>query len=520
MYKMLIVDDEQMIRMGIKEGIEWKKMDIGEVYTAASASEALRIIREERPELMITDISMAEMTGLDLIREIRRRKYVIRIIVLTGYDSFNYARQCLKMQVQNFLLKPVDEEELTESVRQQVEYLKEMKHREEQSIMRKRTEGSRQQMELERLLRSLITREEVSVAQMCADFHLNKEQEMCAVLILQDMDMGEEDRNFRLLTLKNICIGLIDARNEGLTFLDHAGRIVVAVYQKEEEGDITETLACLKNILEDEDNSKVKFIKGSTVKGFEQLYLSYNDAVCLLDSERAEFDAIISDSAGNERQHIFRDVYEEFKKAMVENTANCEHVLHIFDRFRRASESYNISDVMLKRLCFELASSVMFAYTMDTGESRSNLLESVNRALLSSGREETMKVMEGFLSGLLGDNDASKENNEIISRAKIYIGEHLEENLSVAVLAESFYVSPNYFSRLFKRVEGEGCNEYIVRKRIERSMSLLETTTLKTGRIAMMVGYNDTNYFSIAFKKHTGMSPTKYREMCREKGGA
>lgn len=175
---------------------------------------------------------------------------------------------------------------------------------------------------------------------------------------------------------------------------------------------------------------------------------------------------------------------------------------------------------MLKRLCFELASSVMFAYTMDTGESRSNLLESVNRALLSSGREETMKVMEGFLSGLLGDNDASKENNEIISRAKIYIGEHLEENLSVAVLAESFYVSPNYFSRLFKRVEGEGCNEYIVRKRIERSMSLLETTTLKTGRIAMMVGYNDTNYFSIAFKKHTGMSPTKYREMCREKGGA
>ena len=90
----------------------------------------------------------------------------------------------------------------------------------------------------------------------------------------------------------------------------------------------------------------------------------------------------------------------------------------------------------------------------------------------------------------------------------------------MATLAEKFYVSPNYFSRLFKRVEGEGCNEYIVRKRIEKSKTLLETTTLKTGRIAMAVGYNDTNYFSIAFRKHTGVSPTKYREQCREKGGA
>jgi len=82
----------------------------------------------------------------------------------------------------------------------------------------------------------------------------------------------------------------------------------------------------------------------------------------------------------------------------------------------------------------------------------------------------------------------------------------------VAKLAEQFYVSTNYFSRLFKKVMNEGCNEYIVKKRIEKSRILLETTTIKAGKIAMMVGYNDTNYFSLAFKKHTGMSPTKYRE--------
>ena len=99
--------------------------------------------------------------------------------------------------------------------------------------------------------------------------------------------------------------------------------------------------------------------------------------------------------------------------------------------------------------------------------------------------------------------------------AKRYIDEHLESELSVVKLAERFYVSPNYFSRLFKRVTGEGCNEYVVKKRIEKSKLLLEMTTIKAGEIAETVGYNDTNYFSLAFKKHTGMSPRKYRESCR-----
>ena len=96
--------------------------------------------------------------------------------------------------------------------------------------------------------------------------------------------------------------------------------------------------------------------------------------------------------------------------------------------------------------------------------------------------------------------------------ARHYIDEHLAEDISVSSIAESLYITPNYFSRLFKRITGEGCNEYIVRKRIEKAKSLLETTSIKTGKIAMMVGYRDTNYFSLAFKKHTGKSPTKYRE--------
>lgn len=530
MYKVLIVDDEQMIRMGIKEGLDWKKLGVGEVYTAACAREAIRVIETHKPELMITDISMSEMTGLDLIREIRNRELNMRILVLTGYDSFSYARQCLRMQVQNFLLKPVDEEELSENIRQQVEYLDETRRQEELDQSQMRAEGSRQQAELERVMQRFISRESEDAAEVVSICGLDSQRKMQTALLVPDMNVncGDEERYFRLTTLKNICMGLVDSRGEGITFPDSSGRLVVVMYLKDGRDDITEQMDEIKAILEDENDARIHIVLGSVAPGLEELYLSYNDAVWLLESEQAEFsepekaryDSILRPGQTKDMQNIFRDVFEEFKKAMVENTSNCEYVLHVFERFRRAADAYNVSDNSLKRLCFELASAVMFSYSMNTGETQEHLLEGMNRALLGSGREETLNVTGGFLNSLLGNGSSGKESNEIVSRAKSFISEHLGENLSVATLAEKFYVSPNYFSRLFKRVEGEGCNEYIVRKRIEKSKTLLETTTMKTGRIAMAVGYNDTNYFSIAFKKHTGVSPTKYREQYREKGGA
>ena len=117
MYKILIVDDERMIRLGIERTIQWEKLKIGQVFTAASAQQAIHIIQENRPDIMITDINMTEMSGLDLIGELKDNDQEMRIIILTGYERFEYARKALQLQVHDFLLKPIDEEELSESIR-------------------------------------------------------------------------------------------------------------------------------------------------------------------------------------------------------------------------------------------------------------------------------------------------------------------------------------------------------------------------------------------------------------------
>lgn len=123
MYKALIVDDEEMIRTGIKSMIPWSDIEIEQVMTAASGKEAVEIIRNEMPHIMLTDICMVEMNGLTLIEQARKIDPKIRILVLTGYDDFYYAQQCCKMNVQDFILKPADEEELLSSIQNQVREL-------------------------------------------------------------------------------------------------------------------------------------------------------------------------------------------------------------------------------------------------------------------------------------------------------------------------------------------------------------------------------------------------------------
>lgn len=522
MYKLLIVDDEKMIRLGIKNGIPWEELGIEETFTAASAREALEIIETEHPQIMLTDISMTEMTGLDLIERIRNENADedMRIIVLTGYDRFDYARQCLQMRVQNFLLKPIDEEELKANVKEQIEALEELRISQEMEGRKIRTEGARKQIALEKFLRDLVHQRTVYQQEGEYSQELREVQDhvMELAILIPDiyLEAGKEtEKDFRQMMIKNICMDMVDARRAGFTFTDDDGKIMTAFCLSDSELDVTERIEELVEILEDEYDIKPRVVLGSEVAGLCMLHVSYNDAIHLLEQEKRGFREIVRTSREQSREQIVQDVYGEFKKAMITNIADAEQVMHIFAKFAQAMDTYNISRMQVQRWCFEIACDLYFAYIADTGETADGRIEPLMQTLASAGKDEALEVTSAFISKLVSRDEGNQ--HDIIRNARRYIDDHLEEELSVASLAEMFYISPNYFSRLFKKVMKEGCNEYIVKKRIEKSRILLETTTIKAGRVASMVGYNDTNYFSLAFKKHTGMSPTKYRETAQRK---
>ncbi len=520
MYKVLIVDDEKMIRMGIKKVIRWEELGIGEVFTAASAGEALGILKEHRPEIMITDICMSEMSGLELIEAAKELQPKLRVLVLTGYDSFEYARQGLRLKVQDFFLKPADENSLSQAIREQAAYLKREEAEAKSTLLVQRTRGIAEQTRLETYMRDLIHRrgESGKILEKLHDYYRpDRISGFQVVLVFPALCMDNQlsEKNFREISMKNICIRIVDAE-EGITFPDDDGTIVIVYFLKEEEDSSLERSRELADILQDEFDSRPKMVIGSVVEKFENLYISYHDARHLSDTEKEGIQDILQLLGDKNKNHIFQNIYGELKDIMCGNIGNTEYVLKAFCTFKRAAESYNLSRQAVRRLCFELASSIYFAYLGEVGETEDGKLDALSKSLRSASREEACEVTEVFLAQMLG----SQEENvhEIVAKAKYYISEHLAENLTVSNIAVSLYITPNYFSRLFKRVTKEGCNEYIVRKRIEKAKSLLDTTSLKVGEIAMMVGYRDTNYFSLAFKKHTGKSPTKYRDEIQNAG--
>jgi two-component system response regulator YesN len=499
--------------------VPWENLGVHEVFEAASGKEAMKVVEREEPDLVITDIQMAEMTGLELIAKIRRLKEDTRIIVLTGYDEFDYVRECLRMQVQDFLLKPVDEENLIKIIKNEIQQINSIKEKVEKQSHLWRIAGTKEQTNLEKCMRNLTTKNEIAetIEFLEENYHYDVESKFQIILLLPSFDVGlkreDESDSLTRLTIKNLIIGYIDANDYGITFEDGQGRILICLFEGNGSDEPKFHLDTIIRLIKDECGVLLSLVEGSTVSGFKEAYISYNEANYKLskkmDTKRES--SPYPESIG--QLDMFREVFSEFIRKLNDNIGDTDKVLRVFDSFCIATNSYNISDKYVKKCCFEIASSIYFSFVDETGDNSDNKLSSLLASIMSGNRESNFAMTKAFIQELLV---ADEEDNEVISDVKRYIKENLSKDITVAGIATHFYISPNYFSRLFKRVTGERCNEYIARSRIERARHLLSSTNMKVGMVASEVGYRDTNYFSLAFKKHLGVSPGQYRQDKRE----
>lgn len=283
----------------------------------------------------------------------------------------------------------------------------------------------------------------------------------------------------------------------------------MVLFQEQPGINSDERIRDLVELLENESGSRIRIILGSEQIGFENLHISYNDAVLAMEHERESWRSIIKGEWEQKREEMFRDIFQEFKHSIMRSMDDAGQLLHIYQRFLQSLESYNVSDSYAVSCCFEIASSVYFMLVRSGQAAIDERLDGLLRSINGVERGNAAKVTLHFLEKLIPSE--SDGDHDIVWNVRRLISENLGKNISVTSLASDVFVSANYLSRIFKQVMGEGCNEYIVRKRIEKAKLLLKTTTLKTGEIASMVGYQDINYFSLAFKRKAGVSPTKYR---------
>ncbi|MBN2625120.1 MAG: response regulator [Spirochaetales bacterium] len=518
MYNVLIVDDEKMIRDGIKAAMPWSNINISQVYTAVSAEKALEVIRSEEIHILLTDINMPGLSGLEMIDEIKKTDSDIDIIVFTGYDNFEYAQQALRMKVEDFFLKPVNEDTLAQSIFKLTKIrdnrLTEQKH---QRLLRRKI-GVEEQLKLEITMGKLIHgfASEREYQSFMGEYQYPTDTSMQVVVLIPVLytNISDDDKSYRLLSIKNICLGMFDSKGTGITFIDKNDRIVLVLFQDKESEEILEKVEKLNSILVDEYKFHPKIVMGSLVTGFRNLNTSYNDAMFLIESKLPGETRILQERNSVKRLDLFNRILEEQKNTMVTNTANIPILMEAFDSFEEACEAYNLATGFVRKCCFEIASAIYFGYAVDSGHKTEKLLEHLLLSIADADRDEAFSFTRTFINDLI--NSREESSHELIEAAKQYIGSNLDKDLSVSIIAEEMFLSENYFSRLFKKVCGTGCNKYITEKRIEKAKALLETTNLQSGMIAALVGYRDCNYFSLAFKKHTGESPTSYRNGKRQ----
>ncbi|MCX7711210.1 MAG: response regulator transcription factor [Clostridia bacterium] len=538
MYKVIIVDDEPIIRKGLKNIINWKQFDCEICAEASDGVEGSRLIRELQPDIVFTDIKMPEVDGLTMIREIKDVIPSSKVIILTGYRDFDYAQEAIKLGAFDFILKPSKIEELTSVVKRAVKELKFQRDKtEEIEKLRKHFEQNIPILR-EKLLYDIIygiNANQEDIAGKMELFSINIDK---YILVVVENESGDDDGSSKPDQYNSHLyqFGIINTFDE--TFSDDldvisisisSKRIAFIVQSKNHRNDFMELIQkkCdyLQEIIQNCFGFTVTIAISSEGTGAMQLPLKLKEC-----SEALEHKFYI----GNNSIICYKDlnsffkcednsVLESFQRLLMEGIkSGNESVVKM--RLMEISESVDklggVSREYLKNFYWNTVSLInnirVSVSTADNEKGKvnkdiSSLFKMIERC--DSVRELNSILEEIALSVASKVNSFNNKSIKLILKKAVdYIQSHYSEQVSLNEVAEHAYVSTYYISRMFKKELGKNFVDYLNEIRIEKAKELLKDIRFKTYEVAEMVGIPDAHYFSKLFKKHEGVTPSEYRD--------
>lgn len=521
MYHVVIVDDEPVIRFGIKASIEWEKENLRVIGDYANGEEAWHAFANERVDLLITDIKMPVMDGLALTKKALEAFPELKVILVSSYNDFDYVREGLKLGVVDYILKPtLEPEDLLGIIRRCVERLDQESSKAQERDRYHQSERDQQHKRLEQeLKRYFVDRQQ-------ADPHLAKvmpdwmEQGYAAVYVmLNDIEELEQAYGFlhTSILLEEIQETFYELVDDGAALISAESEMIVIIQSHEE---VERGLSLIKSGIEKKMKHGISmgFHVGQGIQSLRDCFEKSYQA-CQQTFFRGtgglysyEPDDEIKAQAEGATEVDFRS---RLQQCLTMNEP--EQADRILADWKSAWSGLRRPDRIKSEACEML--TILFNHQTDT----SVLVEGIHRIQRAETLEKLKNVLDTHiieykkLSNLRTDKGSGGSggsgNRQAIEKALEYIRRNYTEELTLQEVSDYVNISKNYFSILFKKYTNRNFIDFVIHLRVEKARSLLLTTDLRIYEVAEGAGFNDVKYFSKLFKKLAGTSPAEFREL-------
>lgn len=539
--KVFLVEDEMVIRRGIKNSIDWEKEGYIFCGEASDGELAYPMIIKEKPDILITDIRMPFMDGLELCKLVKKELPNIKILILSGYDEFDYAKEAIRLGVTEYLLKPISSGKLLEALNGVSESIR--REKEDKDLVRKYMEEMRENTEHEK--QKFFEQMIAGNLSMADALETRKKYEMNLSagmynLLLFRFTLGEENRKSgELLGEAEYAIEKLTERLEYVFEFQRGVEGWAFLLMADNEEQMSERVKELSKDLEEimKNYSTIAYFGGigQPVARLRELEESFREAERALAARfTMELNRIISVEDIRMAQNVdtLDDIeitsFGEIEKTrtMLEKFLNNgaeDEIDEFVDVYINELPEENLKSVLMRQYIIMDAYIVMMSFCEKIegieGEMQAQSEELKNSMKTIQTLEEIKNYIRMLLKKIIGVRDtiSGRRYSDIIEIAKDQIRKtYMSDEISLNTIAAEVGMSPSYFSSIFSKEMGKTFVEYLTEIRMDRAKELLMCSSMKTSEIGYEVGYKDPHYFSYIFKKTQNCTPKEFRARGKE----
>ena len=528
LYNILLVDDETDVLEAMKKKIDWEALGFCLAGTAENGQEALEMAEQLHIDVVMTDIKMPYMDGLTLCKKLKENYRNIKVVIYSGFDDFEFAREAVHLEAEEYLLKPISSKDMENVFGKIKKKLDEEfdQHRNVNKLYEyyRKSLPAMQEQFVMGVLEGKITGERLKNMMEMYELNLSSPYYVVANLYAEAMVKEKPEQTSQLLNL-SLRDMAEDYLKEKISFycINYLDEVIL-VFMLQEKGEIENVLYHLEQICKMGSrvlDAQVTGAVGQSCSSLDTLMSSYQEAKTAM-----EYRTI----AGGSQVLYIKDIEpnpQDSVSFMDWDFQNLVRAVKIGDRketddaiqsFMESIRNGCVTPNQYQLICMELSTELMKigrSYKLRTkqifGAGEHIPWQELYKHLSVDELESWLREICNNLRHTLR-HERSDSTIRLTEQAKAYIEEHYKENdLSAETLCHHLNVSAAYFSTIFKKEVGLSFVAYLTKIRLEHAVELLRTTEDKTYVIAEAVGYTEPNYFSYVFKKQYGISPSKYR---------